>query len=195
MDGAGRCAGAPPSAWRKYRERRSRHSVLDAPIGAEDEGVDVALPAVPAQGGIRLICRPGDSAMPGVAYESGVDLGVFVDGVARTSNWGESILPVTAGDHALGMELNGYVTQHLGPVRTIRFGAANLPIRVAPGQTVTVFYAAPNGPRSPGQFSFSPPPPPAANRYRVAQVVGWWILAGVVLLTFVVIAYLAATKS
>lgn len=133
--------------------------------------------------------------MPGIAYESGVDLEVFVDSIARMSSWGESILPVSAGDHTLNVQVNGYVSQHLGPVRTIRFGTANLPIRVGAGQTVTVYYAAPNGPRTPGRLSFTPPPPAPANRYRMAQVVGWWILAGVVLLTFVVIAYLAATKS
>ncbi|MBS4102897.1 hypothetical protein [Tsukamurella paurometabola] len=155
----------------------------------------MSFPATTGQGWIRLICRPGDSAMPGIAYESGVDLNVSVDGLSRMSSWGESILPVTAGDHVLSVQLNGYVTQHVGPVRTIQFGAANLPIRVGSAQTVTVYYAAPNGPKTPGRFSFTPPPPPPANGYRVAQVVGWWILAAVVLITFVVIAVLAGTRS
>ncbi|MGX9293367.1 hypothetical protein [Tsukamurella paurometabola] len=147
--------------------------------------MDVALSAVPAQGWIRLICMPGDSANAFIKYETYVTVNAFVDSVARMSNWGESILPVTPGDRVLSVQLGAYSAFGGSPgsaVFNTQFGTASIPLRVAPGQTVTVFYAAPNGTGTPGRFSFTPPPPPPVNGFKVAQIVILAVCLGLLLL-------------
>ncbi|TWS30584.1 hypothetical protein FK530_01545 [Tsukamurella conjunctivitidis] len=149
----------------------------------------MALPAVPAQGWIRLICVPGSSANAFIKYENGVSVSAFVDSVARMSDWGESILPVTAGDHVLSVQLGTYAAFTGTPGSAVvgaRFGTASIPLRVTAGQTVTVFYAAPNGTGTPGRFSFTPPPPPPVNGLKVAQIV---ILAVCVGLLFLILGF------
>ncbi|MGC5024735.1 hypothetical protein ACLQ3K_08260 [Tsukamurella sp. DT100] len=133
----------------------------------------MAFPAVPAQGWIRLICVPGDSANAFIKYEHGVNVSAFVDSVARMSNWGESFLPVTPGDRVLSVQLGAFGSFGGTPgsaVLNTQFGTASIPLRVAAGQTVTVFYAAPNGIGTPGRFSFTPPPPPPVNGVKIAQI-------------------------
>ena len=66
---------------------------------------------------------------------------------------------------------------HLGEGRP----AQGVALRVAEGQTVTVFYAAPNSGGTPGRFSFTPPPPPPTNGYKVVQIAILWICGGILL--------------
>ena len=132
------------------------------------------VPPIPAQGWIRLISRPGNSANAFIRYENAVELSVFVDGFARMANWGETILPVAAGQHLVEARVRAFAAFGGTPasaVVTSQFGTGGIPVTVPPGQTVTVFYAAPNGPGTPGTFSYTPPPPAPTNGWKVAQIV------------------------
>lgn len=145
----------------------------------------MAFPVAPEQGWIRLICQPGDSPDAFIEYEYSVHVSAFVDSVARMAAWGESILPVAPGDHVLCVQL-GTALALGGPgmalgVPSAMFGTASIPLRVAAGQTVTVFYAAPNSGGTPGSFSFTPPPPPPTNGYKVVQIAILWICGGILL--------------
>lgn len=145
----------------------------------------MGFPAVPEQGWIRLICQPGDSPNAFIEYKHSVHVSAFVDSVARMAGWGESILPVAAGDHVLSVQLGTSLA--LGGrgmafgVPNAMFGTASIPLRVAAGQTVTVFYAAPNSGGTPGRFSFTPPPPPPTNGFKIAQIAILWICGGILL--------------
>lgn len=133
----------------------------------------MAFPVAPEQGWIRLICCPGSSGNAFIKYENGVSVSAYVDSVARLTNWGASILPVTPGDHVLSVQLGTFGTFGGTPGSAVigtQFGTASIPLRVGAGQTVTVFYAAPNGTSTPGRFSFTPPPPPPVNGWKIAQI-------------------------
>lgn len=156
----------------------------------------MGFPAAPPHGWIRVVCRPGSSAGVLGGYENTIELSVLVDGAARTSAWGESILPVFAGDHHVFARLTAItpmIGTGAGGVVTTQFGDAGIVVRVAAGQTVTVFYAAPNSPRTPGAFSFTPLPPAPVNGMKIAQVVmapilGFIMLAVAVVALFIILS-------